>query len=144
MRLTTFSIDVYDGIGPNEEVNGHPAPAILPHEFEGYSADERWNGWACPYFTFDQAMRVVQQHNALYRQSQEHREDRRFPHLGGEAWYDEQADEFCFPADGGELYRFGSAWRDGLKLYAIGTYEWTWSQKGDWDEERVVPHLAVS
>lgn len=28
--------------------------------FDGYTRDEDWNGWACPYFTFEQAERIVQ------------------------------------------------------------------------------------
>ena len=28
--------------------------------FDGYTQDEDWNGWACPYFTFEQAERIVE------------------------------------------------------------------------------------
>jgi hypothetical protein len=140
MRPTTFSLELYDDIGPEQDYNGHKAPTILPYEFEGYTADERWNGWACPYFTLEQASKIVQRHNALCEDSQQHGEDPRFPrHLAARAWYDEHADEFCFPlVASDEVDRFGSSWRDGLKLYPVGAFGWTWAQNGDWDEEEVV------
>lgn len=28
--------------------------------FAGYTAGQQWNGWACPYFTKEQAQRIVE------------------------------------------------------------------------------------
>lgn len=35
--------------------------------FEGFTKDEDWNGWDCPYFTFNQAQKVLKQFN-LFRE----------------------------------------------------------------------------
>jgi hypothetical protein len=45
MRATTFTIEVYGDV-----------------RFQGFTQDETWNGWACPYFTFEQAQRIVEAH----------------------------------------------------------------------------------
>ncbi len=29
-------------------------------DFEGYTYDEDWNGFACPHFTYEQAMQIVE------------------------------------------------------------------------------------
>src|SRR5689334_10027821 len=48
--------------------------------FAGYTKDEDWNGWACPYFTFDQAESIV----AAYHEN------------GWPARYDQTNDHFVF------------------------------------------------
>ncbi len=83
--------------------------------FDGYTAGEEWNGWACPYFTYDQACRIVEAHRRH----------------GWEAHYDPVKDEFVFSFE-----------RDGLpdpdafpavhigedKFYPIGAFGWIWSE----------------
>ncbi len=41
MRQTRFTIDSLNGI------------------FEGYTLDDDWNGWAVPYFAYEQALLVL-------------------------------------------------------------------------------------
>jgi hypothetical protein len=46
--------------------------------------------------------------------------------------YDENSDEFVFEVSGGEagneFQRFGALYADGLKLYPIGVFDWTWAE----------------
>lgn len=77
-------------------------------EFQGYTRDEDYNGFACPYFSYDQAMLILQA----------------WVEHGLAATYDENSDEFVFEVSGGEagneFQRFGAIYANGLKLYPIG------------------------
>ena len=71
--------------------------------FDGYTKDEHWNGWACPYFTFEQAQSIVTAHN-----------DNGWP-----ARYDQVQDQFVFSmkhAGGEEEEVYSPVQEDGLKL----------------------------
>ena len=85
-------------------------------EFRGYTRDEDYNGFACPYFSYDQAMPILQA----------------WVEHGLAANYDENSDEFVFEVSGGEagneFQRFGAIYADGLKLYPIGVFDWIWSE----------------
>lgn len=85
-------------------------------EFRGYTRDEDYNGFACPYFTCDQAMLILQA----------------WLEHGLAANYDENTDEFVFEVSGGEagneFQRFGTIYDDGLKLYPIGVFDWIWQE----------------
>lgn len=85
-------------------------------EFRGYTRDENYNGFACPYFSYDQAMPILQA----------------WVEHGLAANYDENSDEFVFEVSGGEagneFQKFGAIYADGLKLYPIGVFEWIWSE----------------
>jgi hypothetical protein len=85
-------------------------------EFRGYTRDEDYNGFACPYFTYDQAMLILQA----------------WLEHGLAANYDENTDEFVFEVSGGEagneFQRFGAIYADGLKLYPIGVFDWIWEE----------------
>ena len=87
--------------------------------FEGYTKDEHWNGWACPYFTFEQAQSIVTAHN-----------DNGWP-----AHYDQVHDQFVFSmkhAGGEEDEVYSPVQEDGLKLYPIGTANWIWEEEDKW------------
>ena len=82
---------------------------------QGYTRDERWNGFACPYFTFEQAQDVV----AAWRKQ------------GCAARYDVHADEFIFPCDqgsSGEPNVYPAVLLGGRKFYVLGGCEWAWSE----------------
>jgi len=84
--------------------------------FEGYTKDEDWNGWACPYFTFEQAESIV----AAYHEN------------GWAARYDQTKDQFVFSmrhAGGDDDEIYSPIEEDGLKLYPIGTANWIWEQE---------------
>lgn len=101
MRETKFTIDVYGDV-----------------QFDGFTTDEDWNGWACPYFTFEQAQRIVAEHQ-------------RFGLL---AWYDADADKFVFSVEQGrvgEPDEFEAVEIDGRKLYPIGARCWIWEETAD-------------
>lgn len=81
-------------------------------EFEGYTRGEDWNGFACPYFTFDQAQQIVE----AWRET------------GYKAFYSDKNDEFSFEMQSGETDRFPSISTDGVKVYPIGNGCWIWSE----------------
>jgi hypothetical protein len=84
-------------------------------EFAGFTAGETWNGFACPYFTFEQAQHVLMAHQ----------------NLGLDAGYDRERDEFFFTLghgdeEGPEFY--GPVRVGGLTVYPIGAGCWIWSE----------------
>lgn len=90
---------------------------LIGQSFDGYSLGEVWNGFACPYFTFEQAQRVADV-------------SRRF---GFGAWYDEDLDQFVFAgedesSDPNECESFPSTMIDGAKFYPIGAFTWIWEE----------------
>lgn len=105
MRPTRFSIDTYGD-----------------RSFDGYTLDDEWNGWACPYFTFDQASRIVEAHR-------EH---------GWEAHYDATKDEFVFSFDHDGISdpdAFPAVSIRGNKLYPVGAFGWVWSEDSSLSEQ---------
>ena len=97
----------------------------MVEDVRGYTAGERWNGWATPYFPFEESERVVAQINRFHKE----------PGLNSNAaYYDSDADEFCFPAEN-EWDRYGPSDIDVagelMKVYAIGACYWVWSEEKD-------------
>ena len=80
-------------------------------EFAGYTTGEEWNGWAQPYFDFEQASRIVEAHRTA----------------GERAWYDEGQDAFSFEM-GDEVDTFPSKFIEGQKLYPVGAGCWIWEE----------------
>jgi hypothetical protein len=89
--------------------------------FAGWTADQYWNGWACPYFERDIAMQMVDTWNRLTSRSETFT-----------AWYDEDRDQFCFASTEAERDCFASQIIDAgnrqLTVYAIGAYAWVWQE----------------
>ena len=103
MRETLFSTDI-----------------LGDDTFSGYTDGRTWNGWACPYFPFEQAQRLV----AAWRDS------------GWKAGYDPKRDVFTFAAADGqaeadEPETFGGVEIGGKQLYPIGAGAWIWDEVTD-------------
>jgi len=99
-------------------------------KYEGYTKGERWNGWECPRFTKDVAMKIM---NDFYNDE--------FP-----AWYDENLDAFIYynqNAVGKKDFYKDNLTQDeideyfcvyegfdieGLHLYPIGAWFWIWDE----------------
>jgi hypothetical protein len=99
LREAIFTTDVFDG-----------------QRFPGFTDGETWNGWARPYFTFEQAQAVLNAHK-------DH---------SWKAWYDETQDSFVFDFshDGNdELDEFPAVEIAGMKLYPIGAGCWIWEEE---------------
>lgn len=86
--------------------------------YKAYSCGEEWNGFQCPYFTFEEAMKIT-----------EH------PDLKG-LTYDAQKDQFSFadpeclddPTYKAENFEAKAITVDGkqIKVYAVGAFFWCW------------------
>ena len=99
-----------------------------PLAFPGYTCGERWNGWACPRFTHDQAQGIVEAWRTR----------------GWPAGYDRGRDEFMLGGGPGlppeEPEHFGGIEMNGQKLYLIGTFSWIWDEvAGDESAENPLP-----
>ncbi|MDQ1612120.1 MAG: hypothetical protein QOG00_2051 [Pyrinomonadaceae bacterium] len=87
--------------------------------FDGFTIGEEWKGWACPYFTFEQSLRVVKAFN----------ENEWFD--GGKviAHYNAEKDMFRFFFEStGESDDFTANDIEGQKLYPIGASCWIWEE----------------
>lgn len=88
--------------------------------FDGYTMGEYWNGFDCPYFTFDQALLVTEACKAT----------------GWGAWYDagQRSFKFVSPDNAGSadetVEYFEEVELDGRKLFPIGAFSWIWSEVG--------------
>lgn len=81
--------------------------------FEGFTCGEIWNGWACPYFTFEEATKIVDAQNANGSYS---------------AYYDEAKDTFVFSFSNEEKEEYSAENLGGEKLYGIGSGSWIWEE----------------
>ncbi len=90
-----FSLDMFSGV-----------------IFDGYTRGEDWNGFACPYFTFEQANQIV----AITNEN------------GIKAQYIEAEDAFMFVIEQ-ETEMFYPARDEIIKLYPIGAFCWIWNQE---------------
>ena len=83
--------------------------------FQGFTDGDTWNGFACPYFIYEEAARLLNE-------------------FGNEWEFDEEKDSFLVHPLGDSEYdepeEFGSVMIqvDGeeVKTYAIGAYSWIW------------------
>lgn len=83
--------------------------------FAGFTLGESWNGWARPYFTFEQAQHLVEAHRLH----------------GGKAWYDETQDAFAFEVNQDEVDTFPAEVVENRKLYPIGAGCWIWEEAAE-------------
>jgi hypothetical protein len=88
----------------------------ISQAYIGYTDGSRWNGWATPYFTKDEALRLMSDYNK---------------NTESPMFYNKQYDTFYhFGTDcyGGEMWRgLDYNTEDGKQhLYNIGAYCWIW------------------
>ena len=86
--------------------------------FEGFTLDEDWNGWACPYFTFEQAQKVLKNFNEL----------RKIIGQKKLAFYDSAIEAFVFPVDENEPEIFAAVVKNNLNYYPLGAFCWIWEE----------------
>lgn len=87
--------------------------ALYGYVFSGFTKGEEWNGWACPYFTREQAEDIVNIHCKV---------------LNASARYDGDGDKFVFEFSD-ETEEYPMVIVDGEKLYPIGSHVWIWEEK---------------
>ncbi len=88
--------------------------------FQGYTSDDHWNGWECPFFAREEGLRIMEAWNS---QNEDEENSGR-----GVARYDDLSDRFEF-ALGDEVDTFEAQMVEGLKLYPIGAYGWCWEER---------------
>lgn len=98
-RKTQFSIDGSDAL------------------FVGWTAGERWNGWACPRFTKEEADKVMEDFNLSLH--------------GPYIRYDEGTDTYHVPFNDGEEWdehkgEIINTFEGPVKVYTIGAGYWVW------------------
>lgn len=97
---------------------------ILPEKhYTGFTLGEGWNGWACPLFTLQESLRILDSQMLLNKLVEDE-----YRYKGD---YSEEDDLFRFyePYEN-EWYEFRSQTIKGKKLYPIGTRYWTWLEVG--------------
>lgn len=86
--------------------------------YQVYSRGEHWNGWQCPYFSFEEATKLTE-HPYLIGLKYDAEKDQFI--------YDdpEYADDTTYEAD---IYEAETITVDGkqIKVYGIGAYAWCW------------------
>ena len=93
----------------------------IPDEYHGFTKGEDWNGWECPYFPIEEALRIVEGYKSLNEAVDDDHDYR--------AKYDESQDIFRFYDPHGDYWEeFEPVSIDGKKLYPIGAFGWTWSE----------------
>lgn len=91
----------------------------LNKKYRGWSTGQRWNGWAMPYFEFDEAMRYAND--------------------SGNTTFDPARDAFVSILQGDDEEQVDEATvilvkgRGAIKVYPIGAGSWTWSE---WQEPK--------
>ena len=80
-----------------------------PH-IDGMTYGNHWNGWACPYFTLENAMRIATLAD------------------GFGITYDPQNDKFIGESEYYDREEWESKIIDGVKYYPIGSHSWCWYQ----------------
>lgn len=83
--------------------------------YEGYCTDQRWNGWACPHFEFDEVLRMMENPT------------------GWNVTYDAKSDTFTIIADEideAEVIKPIMINVEGkeVKVYPIGAGGWCWDE----------------
>lgn len=77
---------------------------------DGFTTGESWNGWDCPYFTYEQGEKVVKAFKA----------QKTFNGKSFVAFYDSEKDAFCFKLDyENEIEEFSAIEIEGKKLYPV-------------------------
>ena len=94
-----------------------------PKAYIGYTSGRLWNGWATPYFEFDEAKRVAEGFNECAENPIQ---------------YDEVYDQFyILDKESGELEKWEKTLAitpEGTKyVYGIGAYSWVWDEATDKD-----------
>lgn len=110
-------------------------------KYRGWSSGQRWNGWAMPYFEFDEAMKYSQDSEKLG--------------AGFDAvtLYDPARDAFVTRKEDGDEVDEATVilvkGRGALKVYPIGTGSWTWSIAPEEDDPSdnlggTMPSMGIS
>lgn len=77
--------------------------------FEGLTFGHAWNGWACPYFTFDVGLKIQEM-------------------VGDCLKYSKDKDAFIFDVLDDEPEEYSAKIINGEKYYPIGNSSWCWDK----------------
>jgi len=97
-------------------------------KYRAWLTGQKWNGWAMPYFEFEEAMKYATDSQAEGTGA-------------GHTAYDPVRDAFVTTRDEGEADEVDEATvilvkgRGAIKVYPIGAGSWTWSEARDDEDE---------
>lgn len=98
------------------------ADSFMGKTFSGFSAGQEWNGWQCPFFTFEEGQRILAAQNTL---------------SPGSSYYNEAKDAFIFNFQD-EIEEYLGEMINGQKLYPIGNGIWIWEEANSWNLKVIV------
>lgn len=75
---------------------------------EGLTYGNTWNGWACPYFTYENALKLGELMPDFFLK------------------YDAETDSFKANSDDNDNEEFTAEVIDGVKYYGVGNMSWCW------------------
>jgi hypothetical protein len=85
---------------------------------------ERWNGWACPWFTEAEGRKIAAVTQAEYQRAPEATQE----YIGVDEAADPASRFRLVVPDERESWTVDSANFDGVWVYAIGSGNWTWEE----------------
>lgn len=102
----------------------------LAHFFHGLTSGQNWNGFACPFFTHEEGMRLVCVNNST--------------EFSGRLVFDADKDAFLFfehEGDNEEPSVYSASLINGVKFYPIGACGWTWNEVTEDEKARFSAEL---
>jgi len=108
-RKSLFTLDYFDDDQPH---------------IEGITFDSTWNGWDCPYFTYENSLLI----SKILKDDEQYCIDNDI--AINTLTYDPVKDAFiyidgCYPDEGEEIT---PSIIDGVKYYPIGAFSWCWTE----------------
>lgn len=88
--------------------------------FTGYTTGETWNGFACPMFTKEEGLKIVDFFNKAFAECE----------TESPSCYDKELDAFSFAIEGTDTFDSLDKIINGetVKLYPIGAWGWIWNE----------------
>lgn len=101
----------------------------LEHKsYEGLTSGDNWNGYECPWFSFEVATQLMHDLNESWKDSS----------TDESIVYDKEKDAFLYVhnmLEDNEIIKFSATKKNNKKVYGIGTYSWCWYKESDMEKE---------
>lgn len=90
------------------------------NSYQGYTDGQTWNGWQCPLFELNVALKLADDLNQVNTVNGQ---------LFSKIVFDEKSQQFVnedYDCPKEEWETFAATEHDGKKLFALGSYAWCW------------------